>query len=486
MSDTSRRSYLGCLAGIGAAPALLSAQPKRNIIFILADDHRYDMFGFMGHPWLKTPSIDRLAHGGAVFRNSFVTTSLCSPSRASILTGQYAHAHGVQGNTTPLNDDLITFPKVLQQNGYTTGLIGKWHMGASTDMPHPGFSRWISFRGQGTYLDPLLNFDGTQRKVDGYVTDILTDEAERFIRENAARPFCLYLGHKAVHGEFTPANRHRDLYLKDPVPYPKTMANTESNYRGIPDWVRKQRESVIGVDGMYDHATSFDKFYRDYCRTVMALDESTGRILNTLEEKKLLDDTLIVYMGDNGFIMGEHGLIDKRAMYEPSMRVPIIVHCPSLFAPGRWLDQLALNIDIGPTFLDAAGAAIPGSMQGRSFLPLLKGEQPSPPWRTDFLYEYFWERSLPQVPSMFGLRTERYSYCRYNGIWDLDELYDIAKDPGQEHNLLGDYRITSQIGSVSGRIKDPALREMVNGFQARMQNILLATEGRWEPLFRGR
>ncbi|MCX6619761.1 MAG: sulfatase [Acidobacteria bacterium] len=440
----------------------------------------------MGHPWLKTPSLDRLAGGGAIFQNAFVTTSLCSPSRASILTGQYAHAHGVIGNATALNADLPTFPRVLQQNGYTTGLIGKWHMGGSSAMPRPGFDRWISFRGQGTYRDPLLNFDGTERKVDGYVTDILTDEAERFIRQNTTRPFCLYLAHKAVHGEFTPANRHRELYLRDPVPYPKSMANTESNYRGKPDWVRRQRDSVIGVDGMYNHATSFDQFYRDYCRTLMALDESVGRVLNTLEEKRLLDDTLVVYMGDNGFLMGEHGLIDKRAMYEPSIRVPVIAHCPSLFAPGRRRERLALNIDIGPTFLDAAGAPIPGSMQGRSLLPLLTGGQPNPPWRTDFLYEYFWERGLPQVPSLFGLRTERYSYCRYNGIWDVDELYDVSNDPEQVNNLLGDYRITSQIGSVTQRIQDPALRRTVNGFQARIENILLATEGRAEPLWRGR
>jgi N-acetylglucosamine-6-sulfatase len=235
---------------------------------------------------------------------------------------------------------------------------------------------------------------------------------------------------------------------------------------------------------MYDHSTSFDNFYRDYCRTTMGLDESVGRILDTLEAKHLLNDTLIVYMGDNGFLMGEHGLIDKRAMYEPSVRVPMIAHCPALFGGGRRLDPIALNIDIGPTLLDAAGATAPGSMHGRSLLPVLKGGQPDPGWRTDFLYEYFWEPGLPQVPCMFGLRTERYSYAHYQGVWDLDELYDIVKDPDQTNNLLGEYRLTSQIGTVTGRIKDPVLREMVHGFQARMENILLATGGRSAPSYR--
>ncbi|MFB3827724.1 MAG: sulfatase-like hydrolase/transferase, partial [Bryobacteraceae bacterium] len=309
----TRKGFLQSAAAAAAAP-LLGQAKKRNLVFILIDDLRFDMMGCMGHPFLKTPNIDRLARGGVLFRNAFVTTSLCSPSRASILTGQYVHAHGVTDNVSPLPSRLVTFPQILQKNGYKTALIGKWHMGGDTDAPRPGFDRWVSFRGQGEYTNPAMNFDGTRRQLKGYVTDIITDEAVRFIRENAARPFMLYVGHKGVHADFFPAERHKNMYSDVAIPHPKSMADTEENYRGKPDWVRRQRNSWHGVDGMYNHRIKFDDFYRDYCRTLMAVDESLGTILNELEQKRLLNDTLIVFMGDNGFQFGEHGLIDKRTM----------------------------------------------------------------------------------------------------------------------------------------------------------------------------
>jgi N-acetylglucosamine-6-sulfatase len=465
-----------------AAPAVLTqAGKRRNLVFILSDDHRYDFMSCAGHPFLKTPNLDRLAKGGVWFRNAFVTTSLCSPSRASILTGLYVHAHGVTDNVTPLPPGLVTFPQLLQKHGYRTGYIGKWHMGGESDAPRPGFDRWISFRGQGVYWNPVLNFDGQRRQVEGYVTDILTEEAIKFIEENKSRPFLLYLGHKAVHHEFFPAERHKNLYSDVPLPYPKSMANTEENYRGKPDWVRRQRNSWHGVDGMYDHKIPFDQFYRDYCRTLMALDESVGRIVNTLEEKGLLNDTLVIYMGDNGFMFGEHGLIDKRAMYEPSIRVPMIAHCPDLFEGGRQVQGMALNLDICPTMLEAAGVPVPPGLHGRSLLPLIRG---TGEWRSEFLYEYFWERDFPQTPTVLGLRTDQYSYMQYHGIWDLDELYDIQKDPDQMNNLLGDVRITTQAGRLFNRIKDPELKKLVADLQGRMRKILAATGGRPEPTWK--
>ncbi|MGE5647789.1 MAG: sulfatase [Acidobacteriota bacterium] len=460
------------------APALLPKTGKRNLVFILADDHRYDVMGCAGHPFVKTPNLDRLASGGVLFRNAFATTSLCSPSRASILTGQYAHAHGVTDNVRPLPSGLATFPQVLQNNGYRTALVGKWHMGGESDDPRPGFDRWISFRGQGRYVDPVINFDGSRRKVPGYVTDILTAQALRFIDENASRPFMLYLGHKAVHAEFTPAERHKNLYTNEKIPYPKSMADTAENYRGRPEWVRRQRNSWHGVDGMYDKTVSFDQFYRDYCRTLAGVDDSVGEVMGALERKGLLENTLFVYMGDNGFQFGEHGLIDKRAMYETSIRVPMIAHCPSLFAGGRRVDGMALNIDICPTMLDAAGVPAPAGIHGRSLLPLARGESG---WRTEFLYEYFWERDYPQTPSVLGLRTDQYSFMQYHGVWDLDELYDIRRDPDQMNNLLADVRTTTQGGRLFERIKDPALKTLVGDLQNRMWAILEQTGGRREP-----
>jgi len=476
----TRKDFLRAAA---AAPALLSQAKKRNLVFILSDDHRYDVMGCAGHPFVKTPHLDRLARGGVLLRNAFATTALCSPSRASILTGQYVHAHGVTDNVTPLPAGLTTFPQVLQQQGYRTALIGKWHMGGDSDEPRPGFDRWVSFRGQGQYNDPVINFDGQRRKAPGYVTDILSEEAQRFIEQNTGRPFLLYLAHKAVHADFFPAERHQNLYSEAAIPHPRSMADTAENYRGRPEWVRRQRNSWHGVDGMYDHRVNFDQFYRDYCRTLAALDDSVGRLLDALERQGLLNDTLVVYMGDNGFMFGEHGLIDKRAMYEPSMRVPMLAHCPDLFAGQRRVEGMALNMDICPTLLEAAGAPIPATVHGRSLLPLLRGGATE--WRTEFVYEYFWERDFPQTPTVLGLRTDRHSFMQYHGVWDLDELYDIQKDPDQMHNLMAHVRTTTQAGRLFQRITDPDLKALVSGLQNRMWKILAATGGRREPTWRG-
>jgi N-acetylglucosamine-6-sulfatase len=436
------------------------------------------MMSCAGHPWLKTPHLDRLAGGGVLFRNAFCTTSLCSPSRASILTGQYAHAHGVVDNATEIPRDRVLFPELLQQTGYRTAFFGKWHMGNESDSPRPGFDHWISFKGQGTYFDPELNVDGARLKARGYTTDLLTEEAVRFIRASRGSPFFLYLSHKAPHSFCEPAARHREWYGSDPIPYPPSMANTEASYSGKPDWVKRQRKSWHGVDAMYDSAVTFDNYYRDYCRTVMSLDDSVGRVMNGLEESGLLNDTLVLYMSDNGLQLGEHGLIDKRTMYEPSIRVPMIAHCPDLFGGRTSVDGMALNIDVAPTFLDAAGLEPAAGMHGESLLRLLNG---AGPWRNQFLYEYFWQRGFPQTPTVTGLRTERYSYMRYHGVWDVNELYDIQSDPFQMCNLLGDVRVTTQSGSLFSQIKDDSLRTLVADIRSRMESILLSTGGRCEP-----
>ncbi|MHB9030577.1 MAG: sulfatase family protein [Candidatus Latescibacterota bacterium] len=479
--DIPRRSFLQAGGAAAAAPFLMGAAAprKRNIIFILIDDLRFDTFSFMGHPVVQTPNIDRLARNGVHFRNTFVTTALCSPSRATILTGLYAHQHKILDNSTRLPDSMLTFPVLLQKAGYRTGFVGKWHMGGESDEPRPGFHRWVSFRGQGVYENPVFNIDGAQTKREGYVTDLITDYSLDFIRQNRERPFMLYLSHKAVHADFIPAPRHAGKYRDVTVLKPRTFADTEENYRGRPDWVRRQRESWHGVDGMYNKTVDFEGFYKRYCETVLGVDDSVGRLLDTLEKEGLLEDTLIMFMGDNGFLFGEHGLIDKRCMYEPSIRVPLIAHCPSLTCGARVREEMALNLDLAPTILEAAGVKVPASMQGRSFIGLIAGKDT--PWRNEFLYEYFWERAYPQTPTVLGLRTDRYSFMRHHGVWDLYELYDIQKDPDQMHNLLGQVRLTTESGDALNLNKDPELRRLVNDLQERMFGILKETGARVEP-----
>ncbi len=421
-----------CLPGFAAD----AARKNRNIVFILIDDMRFDSMSCRGHPFLKTPNLDRTVSNGILFENAFVTTSLCSPSRASILTGQYAHMHGVLDNATLLPPGTRTFPIELQKGGYETAFVGKWHMGGSTDQPRPGFDHWVSFRGQGVYTNPTFNVDGERVRREGYVTDLITEYSVNWLRKKRTKPFFLYMSHKAVHADFTPAPRHRDAFADVKVSHPPSMANTPENYKGKPLWVRRQRHSMHGVDYMYHDSTDFDRFILDYHRTMLAVDDSVGTLLKTLEELGTLDSTLIIFMSDNGFLHGEHGLIDKRCMYEESITVPMIVHCPEIVPAGRRSQRLVLNIDIAPTILDAAGLPVLEAVQGASFLPLARGE--NTPWRDAIFYEYFWERPFVQTPTVLGVRTERYKYCWYHGVFDLDELYDLKEDPHEMRNLIDD------------------------------------------------
>lgn len=426
-----------------------------NIIFILSDDHRYDFMGFTNRvPGLKTPGMDRMAAEGAWLKNGFVTTSLCSPSRASILTGQYAHTHTVVDNSAPLPDNLKFFPQYLQQNAYKTAFMGKWHMGNTGDQPQPGFDEWVSFRGQGLYFGNKLNVNGkhVQMPKDNYITDELTNRAINWMTSVKDHPFCMYLSHKGVHAEFEPAPRHKGLYQEVPIICPPSMYLTATdssktfgvhtapkapvNYKDIPRWVREQRYSWHGVDYMYHDQIPFDKFYHLYLETLQAVDESVQRVLEWVEKSGLQENTLVMYMGDNGFIFGEHGLIDKRNAYEESMRVPMLIWAPGMVKPNSVVEQMILNIDLAPTFLEIAGIKKPAHMQGQSFLPLLK--ENVIPWRKRVYYEYYWEQAFPQTPTTFAVRTDDYKYIAYQGVWDINELYDIKNDPFEMNNLIRD------------------------------------------------
>ena len=436
-------------------PGLADERP--NIVFILIDDQRYDAASALGHPFLETPHLDRLIERGVLFENAFVTTSLCSPSRASILTGQYAHRHGVLDNRTRLDPQTPTFPQELQGAGYRTAFVGKWHMGGTSDAPRPGFDRWVSFPGQGLYYNQTFNIDGERVPRQGYTTDLITDYALEFLdsREGVDAPFLLYVSHKAVHASFRPAERHAGSYAGQRYPPPVTMPNRHENYEGKPNWVEAQRRSWHGVDGLYDNSVDFQQFAVDYAETMRGVDDSVGRIVGALEERGLLDRTLLVFTSDNGFQFGEHGLIDKRTMYEASIRVPLVVLAPGMEggAGGLRRPEMIVNLDFAPTFLEAAGLEIPSTVQGRSFLGLIDADRAErSPWRDAFLYEYFWERAFPQTPTVLGVRTDRYKFMRFHGIWDRYELYDLEADPDERNNLLGEFITRHGAGNVETRL----------------------------------
>jgi arylsulfatase A-like enzyme len=354
----------------------------------------------------------------------------------------------------------------LQQLGYETAFMGKWHMGHGTDEPRPGFDKWISFRGQGQYYDCQLNVDGKRVKATKHISDELTDYAVEWLKQERDKPYFLYLSHKAVHAMFQPAKRHLGKYENVKLEYPRSMADTEENYRGKPNWVKEQRNSWHGVDYMYHGDMDFDTFYKRYCETLLSVDDSIGRVMDCLEEMEQADSTLVMYMGDNGFCFGEHGLIDKRHMYEPSMRVPFLAYCPALIRPGTKVTELVQNIDIAPTVLEAAGARAPDYMDGRSILPLLQGKDVQ--WRDAVFYEYYWEAAFPQTPTTYGVRTDRYKFIHYHGVWEPDELYDLKEDPEELHNL----------------IDEPEHQDLIKELRSRMYNWLEETDGMQIPLRR--
>jgi N-acetylglucosamine-6-sulfatase len=466
----NRRQMLATLAAGAALPNANSMASKpRNVIFILSDDHRYDALGFMkAQPWLETPQLDRLAHEGIHFKNAFVTTALCSPSRASILTGVYAHKHRIVDNNTAIPAGTVFFPSYLQKVGYKTGFFGKWHMGAETDEPKPGFDQWVSFRGQGTYLpNPNgLNVNGKHVPQKGYITDELTDYALDWLRMlPKEQPYFLYLSHKAVHADFIPAERHKGKYKDVKFVYPPTMAASGEMAQHRPMWVQNQRNSWHGVEFPYHSDLDIAEYYKRYCETLMAVDESVGRVLQELEARGELDSTLVIYMGDNGFAFGEHGLIDKRTSYEESMRVPMLARCPELFHGGQTVKDVVAGLDIMPTVLDVCGATTPAGLDGKSWLPLTQGKPVA--WRKELLYEYYWERNFPQTPTQHALRTDRYKFIRYQGIWDIDELYDLQEDPLESRNLIFDEKHAALIKQMRERLFD--LLEETNGMNIPLQ-----------------
>jgi N-acetylglucosamine-6-sulfatase len=437
-----------CLLTLALASAPLEAAPRPpNILLVVVDDLRWDDLAVAGHPFVQTPNMDRLAREGARFLNMFATTPLCSPSRANILTGRYTRHHGILDNTdrSARSHAMATFPRELQKAGYETGFIGKWHMG-NDETRRPGFDHWVAMKGQGEAIDPWLHENGRGAVVKGYVTDILNERAAEFVGRGRDRPFFLLLAHKALHpnivqrddgstapigeGGFVPAERHRSLYRDVPMP-------RRGNY-GVPPHGKPALERRIGDLPPLGPATvTSDETIRDRLRMLAAVDEGLGRLLEVLASRGTLDDTMVLLTGDNGFFYGEHGLSEERRLaYEESIRLPLLVRYPKLVKGGSRPSPMALTIDLAPTLLDLAGVASPPPMDGRSLVPVLRGDTPA--WRTSFLVEYNSDTVFPRVLRMGydAVRTERYKYIRYRELAGMDELYDLEADPFELDNVI--------------------------------------------------
>jgi N-acetylglucosamine-6-sulfatase len=424
---------------------------------------RWDEFGKAGHAYLQTPNIDRLATEGVMFVNAFATTPLCSPSRASFLTGQYPHTHGIVDNTArdEQSHRLRTFPAILDSAGYATAFVGKWHMG-NDDSPRPGFDYWVSMQGQGEASDPTLNVNGVRTPTSGYVTDLLTDYALKFIRDSGSEPFLLYLAHKALHpnihqrndgstadigeGGFIPADRHKGMY-------------------GEEIFVRRPSHGVVPADKpalmrtigdllpLGPETATPERTIRERAEMLMGVEESLGSIMALLEETGKLDNTIIVFTSDHGYWYGEHGLSEERRLaYEEGVRIPMLVRYPGTAKAGITPDQMVLSIDLAPTLLELAGVQAGPGVEGRSFVSLLMGG--SPKWRQSFLIEYYSDTVFPRIDKMGykALRTDRHKYIRYEELEGMDELYGLSSDPYELRNLANDTAAAGLLREMQSRL----------------------------------
>jgi N-acetylglucosamine-6-sulfatase len=431
---------------------------KPNLIVILIDDLRFDETGASGHPYMQTPNIDRLANEGARFANAFHTTPLCSPNRASIVTGQYASRHGILDNVgrDAMSHRLPNYHLELQKLGYETAHIGKWHMGNDAQ-PRPGYDHWVSFRGQGTITDPVLWEDGAEHRAEGYVSDLLSDRAVDYVRRKRKRPFALFLAHKAVHpdvqqkqdgtidvstmqGYVLPA-RHRDLYKGRTYPPRPSVRPLEEVLRQKPAWkevfaLRGEPSSRAFLDAIH---VGTQEEVRERAAMMASVDEGVGRLLAALEETRQLDRTCIVFLGDNGFFFGEHGLgAERRFAYEEGIRTAFFVRYPKRIPAGSVFDPMILALDIAPTMIELAGGKPGPHIQGRSLVPLLKGRARK--WRQSFLVEYFNESAWPWIVGMSykAVRTEHHKLIHWVHKDGVDELYDLERDPYEITNVIGE------------------------------------------------
>lgn len=444
----------GTLLGGSAGGGEVAAAERPNVLVILTDDQRWDAMSCAGHPWFKTPNLDRLAAEGARFTNAFVTTSLCSPSRASLLSGLYAHSHKVLNNFTDFPNDLPSYPRRLHQAGYETAYIGKWHMGEQSDDIRPGFDYWMSHKGQGNYFDNEFNINGQRLTLKGYYTTVVTDAALAWLKKPRQKPFLLILGHKAPHGgPIVPEPKYEHAFDQVDI---KKPVNYDDFDRGKPQWLKQSVSTWHGHGGPLYGLKEFPRFVRYYHATIASVDESVGRIYDALRQAGQLDQTLIVYTSDNGFVLGEHGRVDKRTMYEESIRVPLLVRYPRLVPRPVQVPQMVLNIDLAPSILDICGAPPLEKAHGQSWKRLLAGDAQG--WRTSWYYEYNYEKEFPYTPNVRGVRTDEWKYIHYpHGDGSPDrytvELYHLKDDPLEMNNLIDDPKQADRVKQLKAELE---------------------------------
>ncbi len=424
-------------------PVIAAAAAPPNILFIMSDDHAAHAIGSYGSRVNQTPNLDRIAAGGVRFNHCFVNNSICTPSRAAILTGKYSHLNGV----TVFNRFDGSQPhvaKLLQKAGYQTAIIGKWHLFSDPT----GFDYWNILPGQGRYHDPVMIELGKTNVVKGYVTDIITDLSIQFLKNrDTNKPFLLLCHHKAPHREWSPDAKHATLYDDVDLPEPATFnddyqgrsrAATEATMRIDRDLKKTdvKQDPPPGLSGPALKHWKYERYIKDYLRCIASVDDNVGRLLDYLDQSGLSRNTMVIYTSDQGFFLGDHGWFDKRFMYEESLRMPLLVRFPGTTKAGTVNDAMVMNLDFAPTFLDLAGVPVPPDMQGRSLAPLLRGEQPKD-WRTSMYYRYYHYPQDHRVQPHYGVRTERYKLIYFNRL-DEWELYDLDKDRYEMHNVYAD------------------------------------------------
>ncbi|NHI15773.1 sulfatase [Microbacterium excoecariae] len=442
--------------------------PRPNIIFIMSDDHAAHAISAYGSRVNRTPHLDRIAEEGVRMDAVFCTNSICSPSRASILTGTYSHVNGVSSIWTEMDYRVPTFIDVLHERGYRTGMFGKWHLGEHGQSLPRGFDAWKIFPGQGDYVDPeMIDADGAH-VVPGYATDIVTDLALDWIDDVADEPFVAMVHHKAPHRPWVPDEKHKHLYADGTIPEPETFFDdyetrsravrsvhmTIADDMGADDLKQEVPEHLRGEENRHARMSwKYQIYMRDYLQTVQSIDDNVGRLLDHLEEKGLAENTLVVYTSDQGFFLGDHGWFDKRLMFDQSLQMPMLIRWPAEIAAGSRCEGIITNVDFAATFLDIAGVdageAMPTS-QGRSFRALLRGEEVED-W-PDAAYYRYWEHDDPihAAPAHYGIRTARHKLIYYYGAGlgvpgasDAEfepewELYDLAADPTEVRNVADD------------------------------------------------
>jgi arylsulfatase A-like enzyme len=470
-----------------------------NILFIMTDDHGYQAISAYGHDLIQTPNMDRLATEGVIFRNSFVANSICGPSRAVMLTGKHSHMNGLLDNTTEFDGSQLTFPKLLQQAGYQTAIVGKWHLKSDPT----GFDYWNILPGQGQYYNPDFIEMGEQKQIEGYATTITTDIAMDWLDgRDVEKPFCLLLHHKAPHRTWQPDTAHLEAFLQNQYPVPDNFFDQYKNRQAAAE----QRLSIRSTDmdiqydlkmqdpegriesrfpwmdhtarmneaqkkawkSHYDPITAeyleanlqgdelylwkYQRYMQDYLACIQSVDENVGRVLDYLDNHGLKDNTLVVYTSDQGFYLGEHGWFDKRFMYEESFRTPLLMRLPKGYQKRGDVNHLVQNIDYAATFLDMAGIPVPQEMQGLSMKNILLGKKAE--WRDAIYYHYYEFPNEHMVKKHYGVRTDRYKLIHFYDDIDEWELYDLQQDQSEMNNLIDNEEYEGLIKELKSRLQE--------------------------------